>query len=207
MPPIPPSGGIPGWPLGFAPVSHHALGGDQQPGDRGVILQCHPHDLGRVDNAGCHRILVFAGLGIIAEVRVALVGQLTDDDERRYCRMTTAASGSRSHPGVPTEPLDKARTVHAPVGRFHRSLEPSAHIRVFEGAQGRSPGAKTLGDRRICSDCHRFSSRSRYRSALPRRIARYSRRHPGHHLGRRRDGQLRGAGQRCSRQTNRRGTI
>src|SRR5262249_37215158 len=48
--------------LGFGPVSHHALGCDQQPSDRGGILQCHPHDLGRVDNAGCHHILVLAGL-------------------------------------------------------------------------------------------------------------------------------------------------
>jgi hypothetical protein len=34
-----------------------------------------------------------------------------------------------------------------------------------------------------------------------------TRRHPGHRLGRRRNGLLRGAGQRCYRQRNRRGAV
>src|SRR6266481_3835838 len=52
-----------------------------------------------------------------------------------------------------------------------------------------------------------FPNRPRYRTAPPYRITRYPRRHPGHRLGRRRDGLLRGAGQRCSGQSDRRGAV
>src|SRR5271165_6732588 len=66
--------------LGFRPVGHHCLGGDQQPRNRSGILQCHPHDLGRIDDPGRHHVLVVARLRVIAEVRLVLVGQLADDD-------------------------------------------------------------------------------------------------------------------------------
>src|SRR5439155_1139848 len=130
--------------------------------------------------------------------------------------MTSASAGSCSHSGVPTEPLDISPTSswassscsRRLVGRFRQMLAPNAHIGALEGAQGRSPGDETsAGDRRICSDRHRLPNRPRYCSALPRRIARYPRRHPGHRLGRRRDGLLRGAGQRCEGQTDRRGAV
>jgi hypothetical protein len=64
-------------------------------------------------------------------------------------------------------------------------------VRTAGGARGRAPGDETSGPGRIWSDHHRLPNRPRYRSALPRRIARYPRRHPGHRLGRRRDGLLR----------------
>jgi hypothetical protein len=90
----------------------------------------------------------------------------------------------------------------------HRSQRAIAGRRSSPASlSGRLPGDETSGRMRICSDRHRLPNRPRYRSALPRRIARYPRRHLGHRLGRRPDGLLRGAGQRCQRQTNRRGAV
>jgi hypothetical protein len=66
--------------LGLRPVAHHRLGGDQQPRDRGGVLQRYPHDLGRIDNPGRHHVLVVARLCVIAEILVILIGQFTDDD-------------------------------------------------------------------------------------------------------------------------------
>src|SRR5215471_18529056 len=66
--------------LWFRSVGHHALGGDQEPSDRGGVLQRYSHDLGRIDNPGRHHVLVVAQLCVITEIRVAPVGQLTDDD-------------------------------------------------------------------------------------------------------------------------------
>jgi hypothetical protein len=67
-------------PLGLRPVGDHRLGGDQQPGNRCGVLQCHPHDLGRVDNPGRDHVLVFARLRFIAEIRLVLVRQPAHDD-------------------------------------------------------------------------------------------------------------------------------
>ena len=111
----------------------------------------------------------------------------------------------RACSGVPTEPLEII--ADRPLG-FELLLEPAGRTvssdagaecahRALEGAQGHSPGDETSGPRGICRDRHRLSNRPRYRSALPRRIARYPRRHSGHRLGRRRDGLLRGTRQRC----------
>src|ERR1700730_10563304 len=66
--------------LGLRPIGDHGLGGDQQPGDRGGILQRDPHDLGRIDNPGRHHVFVFARLRVIAEIRLVFVGQPPDDD-------------------------------------------------------------------------------------------------------------------------------
>ena len=51
--------------------------------------------------------------------------------------------------------------------------------------------------RRTCGRSHCLPFCRWAGTAPPRRIARYPRRHPGHRLSRRRDGRLRGAGQRC----------
>src|SRR5271166_5645528 len=82
-----------------------------------------------------------------------------------------------------------------------------AHRGSLRGPGDARPETKPRARRRIWGDHHRLPNRPRYRSAPPCRIARYPRRHPGHRLGRRRDGPLRGAGQRCQRQTNRPGTV
>src|SRR5271155_2394892 len=66
--------------LGLRPVAYHRLGGDQQPRNRGGILKCDPHDLGRIDDPGRDQILVLARLCVEAEIRVVLVGQPADDD-------------------------------------------------------------------------------------------------------------------------------
>src|SRR3954454_3675200 len=66
--------------LGLRPIGDHRLGGDQEAGDRGGVLQCNPHDLRRIDDAGGDHVLVLAGLRVIAEVRLVLVGQLADHD-------------------------------------------------------------------------------------------------------------------------------
>src|SRR6516225_9039498 len=66
--------------LWLRPVGYHGLGRDQQPGDRGGILQCYSDDLGRVDDPGRYQVLVVARLRVITKVRLVLVGQLANDD-------------------------------------------------------------------------------------------------------------------------------
>src|SRR5262249_39489493 len=61
-------------------VGDHPLGGDQQSGDRGGILERYPHDLGRIDNPGRYHVLVVARLRVVSVVRLVLVGQLADHD-------------------------------------------------------------------------------------------------------------------------------
>src|SRR5215470_11507648 len=48
-----------GWGLLFGLFGHHCFGRDQQTRDRGGVLQCQPHDLGRVDDAGFDHVDVF----------------------------------------------------------------------------------------------------------------------------------------------------
>src|SRR3546814_3808130 len=50
--------------------------GDQQTGNRCCVLQRGANDLGRIDHAGFHQILVNFGLSIEAEVGVGLFDQL-----------------------------------------------------------------------------------------------------------------------------------
>src|SRR5438552_14756693 len=64
--------------LGLRPVADHRLGGDQQPRDRGGVLQRYPHDLGRIDDPGDDQVLVLARLCVEAEIWFVLVGQLAD---------------------------------------------------------------------------------------------------------------------------------
>ena len=59
--------------LGLRSVGDHPLGGDQQSGDRGGILERYPHDLGRIDNPGRYHVLVVARLRVVSVVRLVLV--------------------------------------------------------------------------------------------------------------------------------------
>src|SRR5579872_922526 len=61
------------------PFSHHRLGSDHQRSDRRRVLQCGPHDLGGVDDAGLHQVLELAGLRIEAPVVLRLVEDLARD--------------------------------------------------------------------------------------------------------------------------------
>src|SRR5215469_1668677 len=80
MPPIPPPGGIPGWPLGSGRSATMPSVVINNPATEAASCSATRTTLvGSMMPAVSH-ILVLAGLGIIAEVRVALVGQLTDDD-------------------------------------------------------------------------------------------------------------------------------
>src|SRR5215472_11567428 len=69
------------------------------------------------------------------------------------------------------------------VGRVHQTLAPNAHIGALEGASGARSGTKPWATGGFAILPSTFEP-----TPLPRRIARYPRRHPGHHLGRRRDG-------------------
>ena len=78
----------------------HRLGGHQQAGDRGRILQRRPHHLGRVNNAGLHQVLELASLRVKAPVvlvsvedlagdhRTVLAGILGDLAQRRLHRLS-----------------------------------------------------------------------------------------------------------------------
>src|SRR5580658_10563525 len=58
----------------------HALGREQQTGDRGRVLEGRARDLGRVDDARLDEVLVLVGRDVVAEV--ALAGEDLADDNR-----------------------------------------------------------------------------------------------------------------------------
>src|SRR5215831_8930623 len=64
----------------FGLFGYHRFGRDQQARDRGGVLQCQPHDLGRIDDAGFHHVDVFEGLRVEAAVGVVGLEQLADHD-------------------------------------------------------------------------------------------------------------------------------
>src|SRR5262249_10526691 len=57
-------------------LGHHCLGGDEEAGNGGGILQRRTHDLGRVNDALFDQVAIFAGLGVEAETVVAFVEDL-----------------------------------------------------------------------------------------------------------------------------------
>jgi hypothetical protein len=84
------------------------------------------------------------------------------------------------------------------VGRFCQALAPSPqHRGSLRGPEDARPETKPRPRGGFGMTTINFSKRPHYGSAPPCRIAPYPRRHPGHRLGRRRDGLLHGAGQRC----------
>ena len=71
IPPMPPPAGMAAAPYLLRLLGDHRLGGDQQAGDRGGVLQSGAHDLGRVDDAGLRTGRTYSlGLGVEAEVVV-----------------------------------------------------------------------------------------------------------------------------------------
>src|SRR5438876_6229541 len=68
-------------------LRHHALGGEEQSRDGGGVLQRRAGDLGRVDDAGRDQILVFVGLGVVAEVELGRLLHLPDDDRALGARV------------------------------------------------------------------------------------------------------------------------
>ena len=80
MPPMPPPWPWP-WPSSFFGASAIGrLGGDQQAGDGGRILQRDAHDLGRIDDALLDHVAVLVVLGVVAEGLAARLEHLADDD-------------------------------------------------------------------------------------------------------------------------------
>src|SRR5215475_9759660 len=59
---------------------HHRFGGDQEPGDRGSVLQGAAHHLGGIDDALGHEVTVLAVLSVEAEIILLLVEDLADHD-------------------------------------------------------------------------------------------------------------------------------
>ena len=60
-------------------LGNESLGGEEQSGDRGRVLQGRPGHLGRVDDAGGDQVLVLAGCGVEAEATLAGTNLLDDD--------------------------------------------------------------------------------------------------------------------------------
>ena len=58
----------------------HRLGGDQQTGDRGRVLQRGAHDLRRVDDAGLDHVDILLGLGVEAVGLRLVLDDLADHD-------------------------------------------------------------------------------------------------------------------------------
>ena len=56
MPPMPPPPGIAGAAVALGSLGNHGLGGDQQAGDRGRVLQSRADDLRRIDDAGLEHV-------------------------------------------------------------------------------------------------------------------------------------------------------
>src|SRR6516225_8681599 len=61
-------------------LGDHRLGGDQEAGDRGRVLERAAHHLGGVDDALGDEVAVLAGLGVEAVVVLVLVEDLADHD-------------------------------------------------------------------------------------------------------------------------------
>ena len=81
MPPMPPPPGMAGTAAlgsGFSATVASVV--TSRPATVGGILQSHPHDLGRINDAGLDQVAKPTRLGIEAEGHVALVGQLADHD-------------------------------------------------------------------------------------------------------------------------------
>src|SRR4029077_20679753 len=55
------------------------LGGEHERGHRGRVLERRAHDLGRVDDAGLHQVLVLLGRRVEAERALAVLDLLHDD--------------------------------------------------------------------------------------------------------------------------------
>src|SRR5262249_41397249 len=68
-------------------LGHHRLGGDEQTGDRGRILQRRAHDLGRVDDAGLDEVDVFLALRVEAESLRLVLEDLADHDRALDARV------------------------------------------------------------------------------------------------------------------------
>src|SRR5271165_6696763 len=65
--------------LGLRDVGNHGLGREHQAGDRRGVLQRRARDLGGVDHAGLHQILVDVRSGVVAVVRILAVVDLADN--------------------------------------------------------------------------------------------------------------------------------
>src|ERR1700690_3718628 len=84
-------------------LGDHALCREQEPGDRRRVLQGRARDLGRVDNAGLHEVLVLVRRDVEAEV--ALAGEnLADDNRALHARV-----GAEHPDGVLDGPADDLR--------------------------------------------------------------------------------------------------
>jgi hypothetical protein len=120
-------------------------------------------------------------------------------DQGMLARRVAGRSGGRSRHNERRSSNYRASRLRRLVGRFCQALAPNAQHRgsLRRSGDARLETKKPRAPRRIWSDRHRLPNQPRYRSAPPCRIARYPRRHPGHRLGRRRDGLLGSVGQRC----------
>ena len=101
MPPMPPAASPASPLLLLRLLGHHRLGGEQQRGDARGVLERRAHDLGRVDHAGLHQVLVLLGLGVEAEGALAVL-HLVDHDRavdagvlRRSSAAAPRARGAR----------------------------------------------------------------------------------------------------------------
>ena len=115
-------------------LGHHRLGGHQQTGDRGRVLQRDAHHLGGVDDAGGDHIGEFVGLRVEAIIVVFLFEQLCRDD-------ATIETGV-------LDDLAKRRAVDAEAAEVPRPLAPRAARTLREGRRqeraGPDPGTHRL---------------------------------------------------------------
>src|ERR1035437_6436824 len=56
--------------IALGELNHQSFSGEKEASNRGCVLECRAGHLGRVDDAGLHKILVDAGCRVVAEVRV-----------------------------------------------------------------------------------------------------------------------------------------
>ncbi len=65
-------------------LGDHGFGGQHQASDRSRVLQSSARDLGRVDDAGLHQVLVGAGSGVVAEVGLLRFVDLADHNRTLF---------------------------------------------------------------------------------------------------------------------------
>src|SRR5207237_1353404 len=76
-------------------LGDNGLGGDQEAGDRGSVLQRGAHDLGRVDDALRHHVDVLARLRVEAVGILLLLEDLADDDGAVFTGIDRDLAGRR----------------------------------------------------------------------------------------------------------------
>ena len=108
-------------------LADEGLGGEQQRGDRGRVLQRGADDLGRVDDAGLDQVLVLVGLGVEALVAPSSRGPWPRPRRPRGRRCPrSGAAAPRARAGRCATPTASSPAAFTAVDRLRRAQQRDA---------------------------------------------------------------------------------